>query len=296
MRSIWKGHIRFLLVAIPVRIYNAIETSEKIQFNQLHRDDYGPIGYDKRCKKCSQIVSNDQITKGYQYEPDRYAIVEPEDVAKIKIKTTKAVDIVGFVDRSEIPTTFYDAPYFAGPDGPVSEKPYALLREVMKQTGKIGVGKVVLRDREDLVAVFPHEDGLVLQKLHYPHELRKMDSVPEIESVGKLTAQKLNKNELKLAATLVQEMETTLADVDTDDNYYNALRNLIDSKIKGRKVVELEEVEEVPRLDIMSALKKSLQQSNRKPMVKSPATASKKKPEITLVKPKTTTAKKRKAS
>ena len=296
MRSIWKGHIRFLLVAIPVRIYNAIETSEKISFNQLHRDDFGPIGYDKRCKKCDQIVTNDQITKGYQYEPDRYAIVEPDDVAKIKIKTTKAVDIVGFVDRSEIPTTFYDAPYFAGPDGPVSEKPYALLREVMKQTGKVAVGKVVLRDREDLVAVFPHDDGLVLQKLHYPHELRKMEDVPEIDGVGKLTAQKLNKNEMKLASTLVQEMVTTLSEIDTDDNYHNALRNLIDSKIKGRKVVEMEEVEELPRLDIMSALKKSLQQSNRKPMVKSPATAAKKKPEITLVKPKTTTAKKRKAS
>jgi len=295
MRSIWKGHIRFLLVAIPVRIYNAIETSEKIQFNQLHRDDYGPIGYDKRCKKCSQIVSNDQITKGYQYEPDRYAIVEPDDVAKIKIKTTKAVDIVGFVDRSEIPTTFYDSPYFAGPDGAVSEKPYALLREVMKQTGKVGVGKVVLRDREDLVAVFPHEDGLVLQKLHYPHELRKMEDVPEIDGVGKLTVQKLNKNELKLATTLVQEMVTTLSEVDTEDNYHSALRKLIDAKIKGRKVVELEEVEELPRLDIMSALKKSLQQSNRKPMVKAPATGAKKKPQIELVKPKTT-AKKRKAS
>src|SRR5258707_1593782 len=149
MRSIWKGHIRFLLVAIPVRIYNALETSEKIQFNQLHREDYGPIGYDKRCKKCSQVVSNDQITKGYQYEPDRYAIVEPEDIAKVKIKTTRAVDIVGFVDSSEIPTTFYDAPYYAGPDGPVSEKPYALLREVMKQTGKVGIGKIVLRDRSE---------------------------------------------------------------------------------------------------------------------------------------------------
>jgi len=295
MRSIWKGHIRFLLVAIPVRIYNAIETSEKISFNQLHRDDYGPIGYDKRCKKCGQIVSGDQITKGYQYEPDRYAIVEPDDIAKIKIKTTKAVDIVGFVDRSEIPTTFYDAPYFAGPDGAVSEKPYALLREVMKQTGKVGVGKVVLRDREDLVAVFPHEDGLVLQKLHYPHELRKMGEVPEIEGVGKLTAAKLNKNELKLASTLVHEMVTTLEEIDTEDNYHSALRSLIDAKIKGRKVVELEEVEELPRLDIMSALKKSLQQSNRKPMVKSPATAAKKKPQIELVKPKTT-AKKRKAS
>jgi len=297
MRSIWKGHIRFLLVAIPVRIYNALETSEKISFNQLHRDDYGPIGYDKRCKKCGQIVSGDQITKGYQYEPDRYAIVEPDDIAKIKIKTTKAVDIVGFVDRDEVPTTFFDAPYFAGPDGPVSEKPYALLREVMKQTGKIAVGKVVLRDREDLVAVFPHEDGLVLQKLHYPHELRKMEDVPDLENVKNLTPQKLNKNELKLAATLVQEMVTTLGEIDTVDNYHTALRNLIDAKIKGRKVVEVEEVEELPRLDIMSALKKSLQQSNRKPMVKAPATAAaKKKPQITLVKAKTTTAKKRKAS
>ena len=291
MRSIWKGHIRFLLVAIPVRIYNAIETSEKISFNQLHREDYGPIGYDKKCKKCGQVVTNEEITKGYQYEPDRYAIVEPEDIAKVKIKTTKAVDIVGFVDRSEIPTTFYDAPYFAGPDGPVSEKPYALLREVMKQTGKVGVGKVVLRDREDLVAVFPHEDGLVLQKLHYPHEMRKMEDVPDIDGVEKLTAQKLNKAELKLASTLVQEMETTLAEIDTEDNYHSALRKLIEAKIKGNEVAEFE-VEEVPRLDIMSALKKSLQASNRKPMVKAPATAAKKKPQIELVKPRA--AKKRK--
>ena len=288
MRSIWKGHIRFLLVAIPVRIYNAIETAEKIQFNQLHRDDYGPVGYDKKCKKCGQTLSNDQITKGYQYEPDHYAIVEPEDIAKIKIKTTKAVDIVGFVDASEIPTTFYDAPYYAGPDGPVSEKPYALLREVMKQTGKIGIGKVVLRDREDLVAVFPHENGLVLQKLHYPRELRSIEDVPEIDR-----AQNLNKNELKLATTLVEQMVTTLSEIDTTDQYHEALRSLIDSKIKGKKVAEVGEVEELPRLDIMSALKKSLQATNRKPMVKASSTA-KKKPQITLVKPKA--AKKRKAS
>jgi DNA end-binding protein Ku len=291
MRSIWKGHIRFLLVAIPVRIYNAIETSEKISFNQLHRDDFGPIGYDKRCKKCNQVVSNDQITKGYQYEPDRYAIVEPEDIAKVKIKTTKAVDIVGFVDSSEIPTTFYDAPYFAGPDGPVSEKPYALLREVMKQTGKIGIGKVVLRDREDMVAVFPHENGLVMQKLHYPNEMRSMKDVPEIDN-----AAKLDKNELKLATTLVEQMVTTLDELDTIDQYHEALKKLIDSKIKGKKVVEFE-VEEVPRLDIMSALKKSLQASNRKPMVKATPSAAKKKP-LTLVKDeaKAKPVKRRKAS
>lgn len=264
MRSIWKGHIRFLLVAIPVRIYNAIETSEKIQFNQLHRDDFGQIAYDKRCKKCDQVVNNDQITKGYQYEPDRFAIIEPDDIAKIKIKTTKAVDIVGFVDRDQIPSTFYDAPYFAGPDGAASEKPYALLREVMKQTAKIAVGKVVLRDREDLVAVFPHDDGLLLQKLRYPHELRKMEDVPDFQNVKQIDAQQLNTNELELATNLVQQMGTTLSEIDTKDNYFTALRTLVDSKIKGRKVADFEPVEEVPRLDLMSALRESLETSRRK--------------------------------
>ena len=264
MRSIWKGTIRFSLVSIPVRIYNAIETSEKIQFNQLHRDDFGPIGYEKRCKKCNEVVTNDQIAKGYQYEPDRYAIVEADDIAKIKIKTTKAVDIVGFVNREEIPSTFYDSPYFAGPDGAVSENPYALLREVMKQTGKIAVGKVVLRDREDLVALIPHDDGLLLQKLRYPHELRNMEDVPDLGNVQKLDAHNLNKSELELATTLVQQMATTLPQIDTEDNYFNALRTLVDSKIKGGTITEFEQVEEVPRLDLISALKQSLELPSRK--------------------------------
>jgi DNA end-binding protein Ku len=289
MRPIWKGHIRFLLVAIPVRVYNAIESAEKIQFNQLHREDFGPIGYDKRCKKCGQIITNEEITKGYQYEPDRYAIIEPEEIAKVKIKTTKAVDIMGFVDADEIPPTFYDAPYYAGPDGPVSEKPYALLREVMKQTGKVGLGKVVLRDREDLVAIFPHGDGIVLQKLHYPAEIRKMENVPEVEG-----AQKVDKKELGMATNLVEQMITSFSDIDTVDHYHEALRKLIDSKIKGKKVATFEEVEELPRLDIMTALKKSLQASSRKPMVKAPV-AGKKKAALTLVKSKAV-AKKRKVS
>jgi DNA end-binding protein Ku len=288
MRSIWKGHIRFLLVAIPIRVYNAIEASERIQFNQLHRDDFGPIGYDKRCKKCSQIVNNDEITKGYQYEPDRYAIVEPEEIAKVKIKTTRAVDILGFVESSEIPPTFYDSPYYIGPDGPVAEKPFALLRQVLKDTGKVGLAKVVLRDREDLVAVFPHGDGIVLQKLRYPAEVRKIQDVPEVDA-----APKIDKKELSLATSLVEQMVTSFSDIDTVDHYHEALRKLIDQKIKGKKVAEFEKVEELPRLDIMTALKKSLQASSRKPMVKAAPTA-KKKSALTLVKSKPATARKRK--
>ncbi|MFY9620245.1 MAG: Ku protein [Pyrinomonadaceae bacterium] len=288
MRSIWKGHIRFLLVAIPIRVYNALEASERIQFNQLHRDDFGPIGYDKRCKKCGEIVTNDQITKGYQYEPDRYAIVEPEEIAKIKIKTTRAVDILGFVESSEVAPMFFDSPYYIGPDGPVAEKPFALLRQVLKDTGKIGLAKVVLRDREDLVAVFPHDDGIVLQKLRYPAEVRKVEDVPEIDATPKL-----DKKELALATSLVEQMITTFADIDTVDHYHEALRQLIDSKIKGKKVTEFEKYEEPPRMDIMTALKKSLQASSRKPMVKA-APDAKKKAALTLVKSKPATAKKRK--
>jgi DNA end-binding protein Ku len=163
----------------------------------------------------------------------------------------------------------------------------------MKQTGKVGIGKVVLRDREDLVALFPYENGLVMQKLHYPNEIRNMKDVPDIEG-----ATKLDRNELKLATTLVEQMVTTLGEIDTVDQYHQALRNLIESKIKGKKVVEFE-VEELPRLDIMSALKQSLQQSNRKPMVRATTPAVKKK-ELTLVKtvgkPVQKAAKKRKAS
>ena len=140
-----------------------------------------------------------------------------------------------------------------------------------------------------LVAVFPLESGIVLQKLRYPAEIRRMQDVPEIEA-----APKIDKKELQLATSLVEQMVTSFSDVDTIDHYHEALRKLIDSKIKGKKVTEFEKEEEIPRLDIMTALKKSLQASSRKPMVKAAVPAAKKKAALTLVKSKPATAKKRK--
>jgi DNA end-binding protein Ku len=271
MRSIWKGHIRFLLVAIPVRVYNALETSEKVHLNQLHKEDYGPIGYDKRCKKCRQIVSNEEIIKGYQYAPDQYAILEPDDIAKVKLKTTKVIDIVGFIDKAEISPMLYDSPYFAGPDGEVGVKTYALLSEVLKESGKIGLGKVVLRDREDFVALAPEEGGLVLYKLRFPKELRNIDEVPQI---GKQA--ELDPNELKLAPTLVDQMVTSISEIDMKDRYNEALKEIIEAKIAGKEVTEFVE-EEQPVVDIMTALKESIKQAQRKPMVKATGKA---KPEV----------------
>src|SRR6185436_791609 len=287
MRSIWKGHIRFLLVAIPVRVYNAIETSEKISLNQLHKEDYGPIGYDKRCKKCNQIVLNEDIIKGYQYSKDQYAILEPDDIAKIKLKTTKVIDIVGFVDASEIPSTLYDSPYYAGPDGEVGAKTYALLREVLKQTGKVGLGKVVLRDREDFVAIAPQGDGLVVFKLRYPKEVRKINEVPQIPDV------KIDEKELKLAHTLVDQMVTSMSEIEMKDNYSDALREIIEAKIEGKEVAAFVE-EEAPTVDIMTALKESIKQAQRKPMVKATGKAKQEEQEEEEARPKKT--RKRKAS
>ena len=287
MRSIWKGHIRFLLVAIPVRVYNALETSEKVHLNQLHREDYGPIGYDKRCKKCRQVVTNEEIIKGYQYAPDQYAILEPDDIAKVKLKTTKVIDIVGFVDKSEISPMFYDSPYFVGPDGEVGVKTYALLTEVLKDSGKIGLGKVVLRDREDFVAVAPQDGGLIIYKLRYPKELRNIDEVPQI---GKQA--ELDPNELKLARTLVDQMVTSISEIDMRDRYNEALKEIIEAKIAGKEVAEYVE-EEQPLVDIMTALKESIKQAQRKPMVKATGKA-KAETEAEETKPKK--ASKRKAS
>jgi len=287
MRPIWKGHIRFLLVAIPVRVYNALETSEKVHLNQLHKEDYGPIGYDKRCKKCKQIVSNEEIIKGYQYAPDQYAILEPDDIAKVKLKTTKVIDIVGFIDRAEISPMLYDSPYFAGPDGEVGVKTYSLLSEVLKESGKIGLGKVVLRDREDFVALAPQDGGLVLYKLRYPKELRNIDEVPQIGKEAEL-----DPNELKLARTLVDQMVTSISEIDMRDRYNEALKEIIEAKIAGKEVTEFIE-EEQPVVDIMTALKESIKQAQRKPMVKATGKA-KTEAEAEETKPKK--AGKRKAS
>ena len=263
MRSIWKGHIRFSLVTIPIRIYNAVDTEEAIWFNQLHKEDNGAVGYDKKCKKCGKALTAEEIVKGYQFEPEQYVIVSPEDLAKIKLKSTKVIEIEGFIDASEVHPTLYESPYFAGPDGMVAAKTYSLLTEALKTSGKVGVGKVVLRDREEVVMIGPLDGGLVLYKLRNPSELRKMESVPQIEK------KEVNKDELKLSISLVESMASSLKDMDLTDRYRDALREMIEAKVAGKEVVTVAE-EEKPVVDIMTALKQSIERTKaqKKPMEK----------------------------
>lgn len=264
MRSIWKGHIRFSLVTIPIRIYNAVDTEENIRFNQLHKEDNGPVGYEKKCKKCGKALTAEEIVKGYQFEPEQYVIISPEDLEKIKLKSTKVIEIEGFIDSSEVHPTLYESPYFAGPDGLVAAKTYSLLAEALKASGKVGVGKVVLRDREEVVMISPLEGGIVLYKLRNPQELRKMETVPQLES------KEVNKEELKLSVSLVESMAAKMKDLDLTDRYRDALREMIEAKIAGKQIVTAPE-EEKPVVDIMTALKQSIERTKaqKKPMEKS---------------------------
>src|SRR5438105_7264079 len=168
--SISKNSITNSHITNPIKDINAIETSEKISFNQLHAGNcLGPIGQKKQCKKCDVTVTNDEIVKGYQHEKEKYVLVAPEEIASITPESNEAIEIIGFIKPEEIPTTYFDASYFAAPNGPAAERSYALLREVMKRSRRIGIAKVILREREDLITISPNANGLMIQKLHYSH-------------------------------------------------------------------------------------------------------------------------------
>ena len=261
MRAIWKGHIRFSLVTIPIRVYNAVESGQTIRFNQLHKEDNGRVGYEKKCKVCGETLKNEAIIKGYEYEPDQYVVFENDDFEQVRLKSTKVIEMEGFVEVDQVHQTLYDSPYFVGPDGPIAAKTYNLLSAALEKTGKLGVGRVVLRDREDVVLVGPHEDGMILYRIRYPETLRSIDGVPMLEPA------ETNDDELDLAVNLIDSMATNLEDIEMKDRYQDALKELIHAKIDGKEVVAVAE-EEPQIIDIMSALKQSIEQSqsDRRPM------------------------------
>lgn len=269
MRAIWKGHIQFSLVTIPVRIYNAIDSSESIGFNLLSKDGHNPVGYEKKDKVTGKTLKNEDIVKGYQYEPGQYVIIEEEDFAKVKLKSEKVIEIQGFVDASEVPATLFEAPYYIGPDGDVAAKTYGLLSETLRQSNMLGVGKVVLRDREIPLLLAPYDKGIVMYRLRYPHEVRNINEVPMLSQV------KADKDQLKLAKTLVDSMTVKFADIEMKDHYTEALKEIIDAKVAGREVVMV--AEEAPEVvDIMTALKASIDAAKKKPMEKAKGESGKK--------------------
>jgi DNA end-binding protein Ku len=270
MRAIWKGHIRFSLVTIPIRIYSATNSEDNIQFNQLHKEDMGRVSYDKKCKKCGKSLQMSDIIKGYEYQPDNYVVIESSDLEKVKLPSTRIIEIEGFIDQSEVHPTLYDTPYFIGPDGEVASKAYSLLVHTLKQSKKLAIGRVVLRDREDIVILNPQQNGIVLYKIRYPAEVRNISDVPMLANGS------VDKDQLKLAATLVDSMKTTLSKIELKDRYKDSLREVIQAKVEGKEIVTAE-YETAPVIDLMAALKESINKAkdDKKPMEKAKGTKKK---------------------
>ncbi len=264
MRAIWKGHIQFSLVTIPIRIYNAIDTAQKLSFNLLSKETNNPVKYEKRDKNTGDVLRQEDIVKGYQYEPGQFVIIDDEDFNRVKLKSTRLIEIEGFVDAKEVHHTLFDSPYFAGPDGDVAAKTYALLTEALKKSGKVGVAKVVLRDRESMVLLTPHESGILMYKLRYPEEVRSILDVPNV--TPDIEA---DEDQLKMADMLINTMTKKFKDIKMEDKYTDALKEMIDAKIEGKEIVMMQE-EEHEVVDIMTALKASIEQAkeSKKPMEK----------------------------
>ncbi|MBT8231549.1 MAG: Ku protein [Saprospiraceae bacterium] len=259
MRSIWKGHIRFSLVTIPIQVYSAINSKNTISFRQLHKEDHGAIGYSKVCKSCDKKVPYADIVKGYEYEPDQYVILEKSDFANIKLKSNKAIDIEAFVDLDEVHPTLFESVYFVGPNGEVATKTFNLFAQTIKKTKKAGLGRIILRDKEDVVLLTEHKGGLIMYKMRYPYEIRQIENVPDLKEAEVEEAQ------LKLAETLVGSLSKKFSEINFEDRYREALLEMVESKIDGKQIINITESEdEAPVVDIMSALKKSIDEAKRK--------------------------------
>jgi DNA end-binding protein Ku len=273
MRAIWKGHIRFSLVTIPIRVYNAIDSGQTISFNLLSKEGHNPVSYEKKDKVTGQPLRQEEIVRGYQYEPGQFVIIDDEDFNKVKLKSTKVIDIEGFVKSTEVHPTLFDAPYFIGPDGDIAAKTYALLCKTLKESGKVGVGRVVLRDRETVVLLTPEKNGILLYKLRYPNEVKSIGEVPQL-----LEDVKVDKEQIKMAKMLVDSMSKQFVDIEMKDHYQDALRSMIQHKIEGKEIITVAE-EETVVVDIMTALKASIEKA-KKPMEKAKGKAAKEKKKV----------------
>ncbi len=256
MKPSWSGMISFGLVNIPVGLYPATEESD-VSFNFLHAEDHAPIKNQRVCTKCGKVVQYKEIERGYEYAKGQYVTIEPEDLKKAEVESSRNINIEEFVDPAEIDPVYFEKPYHVVPDKK-SAKPYALLRRAMLESGKVGLAKIALRTREHLAALRATENGFMLYMMHFTDEIRKVEDVPTEEAA-------VGDRELKMAEMLIETMVETFDPSKYRDTYAESLKRVIDAKIAGQVVeagAEKRDATEV--VDLMAMLKASIEKSGKK--------------------------------
>jgi DNA end-binding protein Ku len=260
VRAIWKGSISFGLVSIPIALYPATRR-EELKFRLLRKSDLSPVNYKRVAEKDGKEVPWNEIVKGYEYEKGNYVVLKDEDFQRVDLEATQTVDIQDFVDQKEIDPMFFYKPYYLEPQKG-GDKAYALLRDALKDTNKVGVAKVVIKTRQYLAGVKPENGALVLELMHFADELAD----PEKLHVPKKT--EVGKREINMAKSLIDSMSSKWNPEKYKDDYREALMEVIEEKVEaGGKEIE-EEPKKAPRptkvIDLVSVLQKSLEETGAK--------------------------------
>ena len=261
MRSIWRGSISFGLVSVPVRMFTATESKE-LRFHFVTKEDMAPIGYDKVRKDTGEHVDPDEIVRAFEIEKGQYVPLEDEDLDRLDIELTRSIDICDFVELEEIDPIFFRKAYYLLPDEG-AEKPYLLLVRALDETEKVAIAKVVIRNKQHLACVRVWEDKLLLETMYYADEVRRPEKVT--------IKGELKKPEVEMAKSLVENLTEPFEPEKYDDTYRKELLELLRAKAKGRKLPEPKEDEDGEVVDLMAALRESVERTQKKTRKRAPA-------------------------
>ena len=259
-RAYWKGFLRLSLVSIGVEIYNAVESASEISFRQIHKPSGRRVQYEKTVPGVGKIENAD-IVKGYEVDTDTYVTLEPEEIDALKLESKKTIDLVQFVDTKDIDYRYFERPYFVAPADELAGEGYVVIRDALRKSGKVGLAQVTIGGREWLVAIAPLADGLVMEMLRYAEELRDpADYFDEVPS------NKPEKEMVDLAVQLIGKKSAPFKPEQYKDHYQVALKELVQNKLKGHKIVAHEEQRPTGTnvVDLMEALKRSIGQGGDK--------------------------------
>lgn len=252
-RPTWQGHLRLSLVTCPVALYTATSPAGDVHFNLLHKDTHNRIRMVPTDPDLGPVERSD-LVKGFEYEKDHYIVVTPDEIAAVRLESTRTIDIERFVDRDDIDRLYWDSPYFLAPDGKLAVEAYTVIREAMRKTGKIALGRVVMHQRERLIAIEPQEKGLVAWSLRSKDEVRDADDV-----FGDIPAHKADAGMIAIAEKIIAQQEGPFDPSEFNDRYEDALRALIAEKQKGKgRKVTAAEPADTNVVDLMDALRRSL--------------------------------------
>jgi DNA end-binding protein Ku len=267
VRPVWRGYVSFGLVTIPVKLYTATEEKD-VRFRLLHASCGTPIKNQRYCPHDDKVIEWSDVVRGYEVSKGHFVIVSDEELDKIPIDTSGNVNISGFAELAEIDPIYYERSYYVVPDEG-GAKAFALLQEAMREANRVAVGKVVMREKEHVVSLRPHQDAMVLSTLYYADEVRAVSALDEVP-----VEVKVHPNERKMAGQLVESLAVDFNPAEYKDEYRQAVLALIEAKGKGEPVPEVKAKEPGKVVDLMEALRRSVEMAQQRPAAGRPSRAA----------------------